>query len=380
MYDAIQSVLEQDYPQIELVVSDDGSANFPDEELRAYIAKNKRQNIKSVIIRTEECNVGTVKHLNHAISFASGNHIFALAGDDVFHDNSVLSRYTKGFEKAGTDCYLLMSQVAMYDDKLEKLQGYFVGPTVQKVLEKDVPGLDLFNILSVSSYLPSTGTVYRKEFFEKFGKFDETYFLVEDYPMHIQLALDGWKIHYENFISIDHRHGGISKGNAGGASITYIRYLQDLKKVIQEKIIPNQQLLKPEVRKRIIKKNKSDCIKIDYIAMTHSGKLKSKLQFCCMHPLFALAKLLIKAASLFRKFRYLAILGLILMSFHAQIAHASALVLNRVFSGLSLQGNLPDILFQGGFAVFLIGVVSFIIYYSGSFLQRAEGLPHIYLQ
>jgi hypothetical protein len=33
-----------------------------------------------------------------------------------------------------------------------------------------------------------TSTCFKRKFFEKFGKFDEQYQLIEDFPMHIRLA------------------------------------------------------------------------------------------------------------------------------------------------------------------------------------------------
>ena len=62
---AISSVLSQDYKRIELIISDDGSDNFPTEKIHKFIEKNKTPNICSVTVRREPKNVGTVKHLNH---------------------------------------------------------------------------------------------------------------------------------------------------------------------------------------------------------------------------------------------------------------------------------------------------------------------------
>ena len=42
IYDAILSVLEQDYESIELIISDDGSPHFPEDDIRAFIQKNKK--------------------------------------------------------------------------------------------------------------------------------------------------------------------------------------------------------------------------------------------------------------------------------------------------------------------------------------------------
>ena len=39
--ETIDSVLAQDYPAIQLIISDDGSKGFPLEQFRDYIEKNK---------------------------------------------------------------------------------------------------------------------------------------------------------------------------------------------------------------------------------------------------------------------------------------------------------------------------------------------------
>ena len=73
LYTAIDSALLQNYPNIELIISDDGSAEFPRSDIETYISKQKSENITNVLVRQEEVNCGTVRHLNQAIAAAQGD-------------------------------------------------------------------------------------------------------------------------------------------------------------------------------------------------------------------------------------------------------------------------------------------------------------------
>lgn len=240
-YDAILSILEQDYESIELIISDDGSPYFPEEDIRKFILKNQKSNVVNVIYNHENENVGTVKHLNHAISLTNGAYIMALAADDLLFDKSVLRNYVMGFRHADKDCYIEMAQTAMCDYDMEKIEGYYLQPQIREILEQTEKGdlsNQLFSLLAYRPYLPSTSTCFKKEFFSKFGKFDERYVLVEDIPMHLRLARESWKIHYENFVAIKHRTGGISHGNTDGLSKSKFLYLKDLLNIRQNEIVP----------------------------------------------------------------------------------------------------------------------------------------------
>jgi len=46
IYDAINSVLDQDYPDIELIICDDGTEEFQEKEYADYIKLNNKGNIK----------------------------------------------------------------------------------------------------------------------------------------------------------------------------------------------------------------------------------------------------------------------------------------------------------------------------------------------
>ena len=98
LYEAIDSILKQDYPLIELIVSDDGSKNFEEEKLRKYIDDNARDNITYSIIHRKK-NIGTVKNINNALAVSKGEYIRILGGDDTYPVPDVLSRMIRILEK-----------------------------------------------------------------------------------------------------------------------------------------------------------------------------------------------------------------------------------------------------------------------------------------
>lgn len=198
IYDAIDSVLKQDYSDIELIISDDGSTDFPQDEIMNFVENKKKENIKSVVIRRESKNCGTVKHLNHAIDAASGEYICFLAADDALFNSRVLTKYVSGFECASEEYFIEMAQTAMYDEVMQNLECYYLQSNIQAILQDEGRKRDLFAALAWSPCLPSTSTCFKKVFFDKYGKFDESSLLIEDLPMHLDWR---WRI-YRYIITI----------------------------------------------------------------------------------------------------------------------------------------------------------------------------------
>ena len=90
--ETIDSTLNQEYKNIELILGDDGSDNFNCVEYENYINSNKRTNIKNVIVYKNESNIGIVKNLNKAIGLSKGKYIKWMAADDEFYDKYAIDK------------------------------------------------------------------------------------------------------------------------------------------------------------------------------------------------------------------------------------------------------------------------------------------------
>jgi len=62
--ECLQSVLNQDYGYIEIIVSDDCSDNFDMIKIEKHIKDNRKDNIVNFIINRNEKNLGIVRNLN----------------------------------------------------------------------------------------------------------------------------------------------------------------------------------------------------------------------------------------------------------------------------------------------------------------------------
>lgn len=247
LLEAIDSLLIQDYPEWELIVSDDASKDFSPTEIEAYIKENAKENCKRVIVSTNERNLGTVKNLNKAMGYSQGEYIVPMAADDTLYDCGVLSCFAEEFA-LHKNALVLTSQVAEFDEKLERLLRYTL--TERHInLIKSCNFSEIYGSLCLKSFLPAGGTVYRKKLFELYGLFDEDYQLVEDWPFSLKLTRLGVPFYYCDFISLKHRNGGISHSSL--LNPTQKQYQTDLIRIMEQEILPHLYFVSPSMQVKI---------------------------------------------------------------------------------------------------------------------------------
>lgn len=201
----INSVFIQDYPNIEIILSDDASSNY-DLNYIKKITSNAPSNIKNLQIIHNEKNIGTVKSLNNCIRSSNGDFIIGLGSDDVFYETTTISKIVDFFLQ--NNALIVTAKRLVYDQNMKKKIA--VLPTdsdIRYLLEaQDF----LFERLCISNFISGACTYYSKKLFDKYGLFDEDYILLEDYPLYLRLARRNETIHFFNEITVKYRLGGIS--------------------------------------------------------------------------------------------------------------------------------------------------------------------------
>lgn len=214
IFDTIDSALRQDYPNIELFVSDDGSPNFPGHEITDYIETHKGVNIKSYHVIGNKENVGTVKHINNILRQAKGDLLIPLAGDDLFFDRSVVSRIVERYNL--TNFNVLSTSRAMFieDGKYLSLMPHYLSrERIAKKMATAHQQHKAFTECKMMNFASGSAMTYEAVFLKEMGYFDEKYRLWEDGPFINKMTSKGFAITTAyDIISIKYRGGGVSSG------------------------------------------------------------------------------------------------------------------------------------------------------------------------
>lgn len=165
--DAVESVLFQDFPRIEIIVVDDGSKTDLTNPLAPYM-----NNIR--FIRLEQ-NCGVSRARNEGIKAAQGEFVAFLDSDDVWLPFKI-SHQLELMEKEGTKvCHT--NEFWYKADRFinqSKKHARFGGDIFTKILD----------ICRISD----SSVIIAKEVFDKTGTFDESMKVCEDYELFLRIA------------------------------------------------------------------------------------------------------------------------------------------------------------------------------------------------
>ncbi|MBR3660490.1 MAG: glycosyltransferase family 2 protein [Bacilli bacterium] len=229
LFEMLDSIYNQSYSNIELVIADDASSYFDKERVIKYI-NNKERKIKTTIFVNDE-NIGTVKTINKYLKELTGDYYLITASDDVFANDEVLANFVRCFEKHNTQ--IITSQWIICDNNLNKIRNFIPN---KKIIDYNNDQEKLLLDMCKSNRFGSGATAYKKELFNTY-KFDETYIFLEDWPLWLKLLFNEKIIYVDSFDSLLHRSGGISETTT--ISDSKKQFFKELLETFHREIIPN---------------------------------------------------------------------------------------------------------------------------------------------
>jgi glycosyltransferase involved in cell wall biosynthesis len=189
--DTLESVISQDYDDVEHILVDGASKDETISIIRLYP--------KAVWI--SEKDSGLYDAINKGIKMATGDIIGVLNSDDFFPNSGVLSAIAKTFETKSVDA--VFGNIA------------FVRPTnLSKIIrlyssKRFVPGKFAYG------YMPAHPSFYAKKYcYDQFGLYQLDYKIAADYELLMRFIYKNKiKYHYIEKVLVYMRTGGISNRN-----------------------------------------------------------------------------------------------------------------------------------------------------------------------
>lgn len=177
VHETINSVLNQDYQNLELVIADDASTDGTQTILKEY-ANRYPEKIKLIL---NPKNQGVTANCNVAFFACTGDLIAVMGGDDIFLPQKISSQ-VKVFS-ADSNVVLSYHPVEVFDSKTGKLM-YITN----QILSEDTP--DVLAIIRQAGIPGASSVMVRRDACPKYG-FDIRIPNVSDWKQQIDVALKG---------------------------------------------------------------------------------------------------------------------------------------------------------------------------------------------
>lgn len=216
--ETLDSVFEQTYGPIHLVISDDCSTDDSLVMIHQWLAQYKvKKRFLSIQLLTVARNTGVSANCNRVIHASKTNWIKFIAGDDILLKNCIEKNLN--FVKENNKVEVLFSQVEVYCNTFEPCNYLLTSPGEfpSVLFKKSVGAAKQFKILLECDRIHFTPSYFfHKKALERVGFYDESECLVEDYPMWLKLTNAGIRLYYFHTPTVGYRVHGDATNNIGG--------------------------------------------------------------------------------------------------------------------------------------------------------------------
>jgi len=210
--ECIESILSQDYPNIEIVVGDDGSTDGTQEMLKEY-SKKYAGKFKLILSKRNE---GITKNQNKVLSLCRGKYIAWMGGDDLMLPGKI--RKQVEYMENNPNCYICYHNLEVFDSQTGRVLYYFN--------EKNKYEGDVRISIKYGTFNGACSNMVRNF---KDVRFNESLPVASDWLYWIDILAKGGTINYiDEVLGKYRRHNKNVTKNTGGLNQNLIDHLNTI--------------------------------------------------------------------------------------------------------------------------------------------------------
>jgi glycosyltransferase involved in cell wall biosynthesis len=234
--ETLDSIKNQSYNNIELIVSDDCSTDLTLEICEKWIEANRSRFVDIYLIKSTE-NQGIPANVNRVISKTKGVWVKLIAADDILHPHSI-SSFIK-YSKFNINAKIITSVSQPFKDIYSK--NNFSKPIQGNSTfnNKKITALQQYKMLLFRCVVHAPNVIISTDLIKTVGKFDEKFKFMEDYPYWLRVAKLGYKFYFLNRITVFYRIHSTSIYNKKTGNILFNNFYILKRPFEREYIYPN---------------------------------------------------------------------------------------------------------------------------------------------
>lgn len=189
--ETLDSIKNQTYSNIELIITDDCSPDNTVSVVQKWLKENEGA-LTAMKLVTSDRNTGLPANINRGLRVAHGVYYKGIAGDDYMTADAIES-YVR-FCEENPDTFPI-AKVRLFNDKnpdavYEDVQGYC--DRCYEFAQKEYQ--EQYRLLLIQNRIVApSATFYTMDFVRKVGGYDESYRWFEDYPMNLVAMHAGYR-------------------------------------------------------------------------------------------------------------------------------------------------------------------------------------------
>jgi glycosyltransferase involved in cell wall biosynthesis len=164
---ALHSVVNQHYPNVQLIVIDNASSDQSVNHIQAFLQQHP-----SVTFIQNPLNVGLCRAFNQGLKRASGQYVIDLSADDVLLPDR-LGRQVERFEQLPPDYAVVFTNAAYIDANGQFLEYHYPVNDLGESLEA-IPSGYVFKKILEKYYICTPTMMMRRSVLDELGGYDES--------------------------------------------------------------------------------------------------------------------------------------------------------------------------------------------------------------